>query len=164
MDSSQTRDETTGRHRVAFNGSPSCTYPPKARTTLRHKTAVQKALGVIEQRIQDRPTLGELASVSGLSRTYFSCVFKNVVGMCLQDYLSQVRMRKAKDLLNRVDLTIKQIAHTTGFKDPNYFSRTFKKGTGFNPTSWRVEEILICVKKGTSRPKGEKDYEIDQVN
>ena len=116
--------------------------PQKAITILRHRMAIQKALDMIKERIQDLPTLGELASFSGLSRTYLSYVFKEVTGMRLQDYLTQTRLNKAKDLLTNIDLKIKHIAYETGFSDPNYFCRTFKKKTGSNPTDWRLAKFL----------------------
>ena len=108
---------------------------------LKHRGAVQKALEMIETRIQDPPTLGELASFTGLSRTYFSPVFREVVGMGLQDYLICARIDKAKELLSDINLTIKQIAYEAGFKDPDHFSRTFKKKTGTTPTDWRLRKL-----------------------
>ena len=113
----------------------------KVMTTLRHRMAVQKALDKIKERIQYPPTLTELTSFSGLSRTYFSYVFKEVTGMRLQDYLIAARLDKAKELLNNIDLKIKQIAHKGGVSDPNYFCRTFKKKMGVSPTNWRLREI-----------------------
>ena len=113
-----------------------------ALSTFKHRMVVQKALDMIVQRIQDPPALVELASFSGLSRTYLSHVFKEVTGMRLRDYLIQVRLDKAKELLSRIDLKIKEIAYDTGFSDPNYFCRAFKKKTGLNPTNWRLREIL----------------------
>lgn len=111
-------------------------------TILKHRGAVQKALEMIKARMQDPPTLGELASFTGLSRTYFSYVFREVTGMRLQDYLTQTRLNKAKELLGNIDLKIKQIAYEAGFSDPNYFCRTFKKKMGSNPTDWRLAKFL----------------------
>jgi len=123
------------------NGLPNCNAQ-KAITILKHQMAVQKALEMIEVRIQAPPTLGELAAVSGLSRTYFSLIFKTVTGMNLKDYLIRIRFNKAKELLGNVDLKIKQIAYETGFSDPNYFCRNFKIKTGLNPTNWRLRKII----------------------
>ncbi len=110
----------------------------KVITTIKHRMAVQKVLDLIEDRLYDPPTLGELARLSGLSRNYFSPIFKEVVGMRLQDYLSQARINKAKNLLSDINLTIKQVAFKVGFKDPDHFTRTFKKKTGITPTSWKM--------------------------
>ena len=116
-----------------------CLKSQKVITDVRHRMAVQKALATIDERIQDPPTLADLASGSGLSRTYFSLIFREVTGIRLQDYLMQVRLNKAKTLLCCIDLKVKQIAFEAGFTDPNYFCRTFKKKTGLNPTNWRLE-------------------------
>ena len=91
--------------------------------------------------MQDPPSLGQLASSSGLSRTYFSNVFREITGMRLQDYLAQYRLDKAKDLLGDIDLKIKQVAYQIGFKDPNYFCRFFREKAGLTPTNWRLGEI-----------------------
>jgi len=113
----------------------------KVMTTIKHRMAVQKTLDLIRGRIQDPPPLCELASLAGMSRTYFSPVFKEIVGMGLQDYLICARIDKAKDLLGDVNLTIKQIAYEAGFKDPDHFCRTFKKKTGTTPTDWRLRKL-----------------------
>jgi two-component system response regulator YesN len=137
MKSSENREESFSQ-----DGLPQVDYQ-KMITTLKHRMAVQTALEMIEKRMHELPTLAELASASGLSRTYFSYVFREVTGMKLQDYLMETRLTKAKDLLGRIDLKVKQVAYEIGFKDPNYFCRTFKKWTGSNPTNWRVKKILI---------------------
>jgi len=118
----------------------------KVITNVRHRMAVQKALAMIEERIKDRPNLADLASLSGLSRTYFSHIFKEVTGMRLQDYLAKIRLKKAKDLLRCIDLKVKQIAYEAGYKDPNYFCRIFKKREGFNPTVWRLGKLYSSQK------------------
>lgn len=110
-------------------------------TTLKHRTAVQRALDTIEARIKNPPSLAELASLTGLSRTYFSRIFKETTGMTLRDYLIQFRLDKAKDLLDDINLEIKQIAYEVGFNDPDHFSRSFKKKTGLSPTEWRLKKI-----------------------
>jgi len=140
MDSLQVRDSTDDK---VFEGSNLSEVEAQIlMTTLKHRMAVQKALDIIKSRMQDLPTLDQLASSSGLSRTYFSCVFKEVTGMRLQDYLIKIRLDKAKDLLEKIDLKIKQIAYEVGFSDPNYFCRMFKQKLGQSPTNWRVSRIL----------------------
>ena len=108
---------------------------------LRHRLAVQRAVEMIETRMQDPPTLGELAYCSGLSPNYFSHVFKAVTGMRFQDYLMEIKLNKAKNLLININLRIKNIAHESGFRDPNHFCRIFKRKTGLNPTNWRLRNL-----------------------
>jgi two-component system response regulator YesN len=106
--------------------------------------------------MRDLPTLDELASLSGISRTYFSYLFKEVMGTKLQRYLAEARLNKARDLLSHIDLKIKEIAFEAGFSDPNYFCRTFKKKTGLSPTNWRVRKIL-SLKTNDLRKRGSFD-------
>ncbi len=115
----------------------------KGITTIKHRMAVQRALDLISARIQDAPTLGELAFFVGLSRTYFSLVFREITGKGLREYILQARIDKAKDLLRDINLEIKEIAHQVGFRDANHFSRTFKRKTGRTPTDWRAENRTI---------------------
>jgi len=122
-------------------------------TNLKHQKAVQEALHIIEARMRDLPTLNELASLSGISRTYFSYLFKEVMGIKLQRYLVEARLNKARDLLSNIDLKIKEIAFEAGFSDPNYFCRTFKKNTGLSPTDWRLRKILT-LKTNNLRKRG----------
>ena len=93
MKSLQARGKNDNFDNRAFNLSnfPQ-TNPQNTITILRHRMAVQKTLNVIKERIHDPPTLAELASFSGLSRTYLSFVFKEVTGTRLQDYLTQARL------------------------------------------------------------------------
>ena len=116
--------------------------PKKAITIIKHRIAIKKTIEILEAKMQDLPTLAELGSLSGLSRTYFSQVFKETTGMKLQEYITEVRLKKAKNLLSNIDLKIKEVAYETGFKDPNYFCRTFKRKMGLNPTNWRVKKLI----------------------
>ncbi len=112
-------------------------------TRITHRMAVQRAVDLIGARIQYPPTLGELATLAGLSRTYFSLVFREITGKTLREYILKARMDKAKELLRDINLKIKEIARQVGFTDPNHFSRTFKKEMGKTPTDWRTENITI---------------------
>ncbi len=113
----------------------------KGITVSKHRAAVQRAVNTIEARIQNPFSLAELASLSGLGRTYFSLVFKEVTGMKLRDYLTQTRINKAKDLLEDLELKIKEIAYQVGFRNPDYFCRIFKRKTGLSPTEWRMANL-----------------------
>ncbi len=123
------------------NSSKPTQFKPQKVSTLKHQMVVQKALDMIEERIENPPSLGELASLSVLSRTYFFRVFKETTGIRLQDYLIQTRLNKAKILLNDANLKIKQIAYKVGFRNPDYFCRLFKKKTGVSPTEWRTVDL-----------------------
>ncbi len=81
--------------------------------------------------------LKSVASAVNLSPTYFSALFKKDVGINFIDYLTNVRIDKAKELLCCTSLQISQIACRVGFSDYRYFGQIFKKHTGKTPREFQ---------------------------
>ncbi|WP_438348425.1 helix-turn-helix domain-containing protein [Paenibacillus sp. FA6] len=102
--------------------------------------AIDVTLDYIEQKYQFNITRETLAEISGLSADYFSRAFKKKVGKSPIEYLTEVRINHAKQLLILSNATLRSISHSVGFKDEFYFSRKFKAMTGRSPTSY-VKEI-----------------------
>lgn len=72
-----------------------------------------------------------------MSVSYFSNLFKEATGTTFVDYLTTLRMDKAKELLRNTDLKTYEIADKVGFRDAHYFSLVFKKQTGMTATAFR---------------------------
>ena len=72
-----------------------------------------------------------------ISPYYFSKIFKEETGENFIEYLTNVRIEQAKNLLTGSDLSMKEICAQIGYGDPNYFSRAFKKKTGLTPTEFK---------------------------
>ncbi|MBR6477315.1 MAG: helix-turn-helix transcriptional regulator, partial [Lachnospiraceae bacterium] len=68
---------------------------------------------------------------------YFSKIFKEATGENFIEYLTNLRMVKAKELLTQTDCSIKEICVKVGYSEPNYFSRSFKKNVGVTPTEYK---------------------------
>ena len=62
---------------------------------------------------------------------------KEYCNMSFVEYVSLVRVKKAKELFDTTDMTIAEIAIQVGYADPNYFTRVFKKLTGQTPSGYR---------------------------
>jgi AraC-like DNA-binding protein len=71
----------------------------------------------------------------GMSRTSFFSRFKELAGISPQDYLTHYRIAYAKHLLTMGGQSISEVAYKSGFSDPKYFSRVFKKIEGVSPSS-----------------------------
>lgn len=84
-------------------------------------------------------SLRDIAQREHISYCYLSILFKNCVGVNFQDYLLQVRIQHAKELLLLPQYKIKDIAIQTGFVDPHYFSKVFKKSTGLTPKEYKQQ-------------------------
>jgi two-component system response regulator YesN len=82
-------------------------------------------------------SLEMIAEQVNLNPYYISKMFKDQMGVNYIDFLTDCRMEKAKSLMARPEISLKEIAYEVGYHDPNYFSRVFKKTTGVVPTDYR---------------------------
>ena len=82
-------------------------------------------------------SLDDVSRQVNVSPYYFTKLFKEETGQTFVEYLTSIRMEKAKTLLNTTDKSMKEICTAVGYSDPNYFSRSFKKNTGETPTEYR---------------------------
>lgn len=89
----------------------------------------------------EKMSLQDLCRHVLMSTSYFSLVFKQHTGETFIEYLTGVRVAKAKELLHSSTLKLYEIAEQVGYKDPNYFSILFKKHTGITPKDYRDKQI-----------------------
>lgn len=82
-------------------------------------------------------SLGQVAKAVNTSTFYFCKMFKKATGVNFTDYLSRVRIEKAKNLLLNPNLRISEIAYEVGFQSLTHFNRVFKKIVGQSPTEYR---------------------------
>ena len=82
-------------------------------------------------------TLDDVSREVDISPYYFSKLFKEETGENFIEYLTNIRIDKAKELLSETELSMKEICAQIGYSDPNYFSRAFKKNVGVTPTEYK---------------------------
>ncbi len=99
------------------------------------------AFKYIEENYQNDITLKSVASASGFSEYYFSRLFKEVTDKNFNSYLREFRVKKAEKLLAESDMSITQIAYTSGFKSITSFNRTFKEVKGCTPTEYKKMRV-----------------------
>ncbi|NGO50092.1 AraC family transcriptional regulator [Allomesorhizobium camelthorni] len=95
----------------------------------------------------DQPLpVGDLAKVSGLSRAHFSRVFAASEGMPPAEFVLRKRLQRATKLLTKTaDLSVKEVAIMSGFEDPNYFAKVFRRFFGASPTEFRTTGMYASV-------------------
>lgn len=95
---------------------------------------IRRLLGYIDERLGERLGIHQLASIACLSETQCKKLFREQVGLTVMQYLTQVRMDKAKALLQHTDYPVQVIAEQVGYTDVSAFSRRFSAHFGLSPT------------------------------
>ncbi len=108
---------------------------PRGTTTPRQ--LVRSLVALVHNSYADEISLQVYAAEHGVSLAYFSRLFKDEVGMTFSDYLTNLRMEKAKELLARGDLRPAEISNLVGYEDPKYFSQIFRRAAGMSPLDYQ---------------------------
>lgn len=87
-------------------------------------------------------TTQKIAIHSNFSHTYLCALFKKHTGKTLNEFITEVRMDRAKELLKNSNLKLYEISSSIGYPDANYFSTLFKKHTGCSPTKFMENYYL----------------------
>ncbi len=98
---------------------------------------IERANRYIEEHYAEEISLEDVAKEVNLSSYYFSRFYKEESGINFSDKLVNVRIEKAKELLKREELTVKDVCYMVGYMEPNYFSKIFKKVTGFTASEYK---------------------------
>lgn len=86
-------------------------------------------------------SLGDIANEVYISPAYISTLFKKHMKIYFSDYLAQIRIKKAAELLERTGMKTYEVAEKVGYTNSQYFSTLFKKLTGYSPTDYKVSKI-----------------------
>ena len=98
---------------------------------------IRRALGFMSEHYAQQITLELVAKEVGLSTSYFSALFHDVVGVSFREHLCAIRVEESKQLLLSTDYSLTDIALAVGFADQSYFCKVFKKHTGVTPGRFR---------------------------
>ncbi len=93
--------------------------------------------GYVEQSYSEPIPLKKAAGIAALEKSYFSSYFRAKVGITFTDWLRQVRIEKAMELMKASDSSITHIAYEVGFGDLRTFERAFKKHTLMTPMEFK---------------------------
>ncbi len=97
-----------------------------------------KLIGLLEKDYPREWSLDKIAKLSGMSKNNLLLVFKDATGQSPIDFLLNLRLRKAAEMLLNSDCNIAEAALNNGFHDSNYFTRQFKKKFGRSPRQYRA--------------------------
>ena len=131
----ETSDEM--RHLIESYLSAVCERIGEKRTG-KMANLIERVRAVIEENYSDASlTMADIGKAVYLTPTYVSLLFKQETGQTLNEYLTQVRVDKAKELLRDPQYKFYDICYAIGYTDPSYFTKLFKKVTGVTPSVYR---------------------------
>lgn len=103
---------------------------------------IRKAITYIETHLSDNLSLQKISRGINISSSYLSRMFNQEVQQSISNYIAQVRVNKAEELLQFSQISIQNIASYVGFQDLNYFSKCFKKYKHITPTECRQLSVV----------------------
>ncbi len=103
---------------------------------------VHQIIRYLHTHLAEKITLARVAEQCFFSPSYCDRVFKNETGQSIIDYLLELRVEEAKLLLSQGQYPIQVIGEMVGLADANYFSRLFKRRTGYSPSEYRRRFIF----------------------
>lgn len=104
-----------------------------------YSPVIQQVLNYVRENFASDISLEKCAEVTGSSYTYLSRQFKQETGQRFVEYLNQQRVNKAKSLLIRRDMTMKEIIEQSGFRSYTYFFKIFKESEGLTPSEFMAK-------------------------
>ena len=92
----------------------------------------------MQNHFAENMSIAEVAEDLSVSTQYLNRVFKRLVQQTPNEYLTQIRISNAKKLLiSQRHLRVEAVANLSGYQDPTYFGKVFKKQTGVSPLNYR---------------------------
>ncbi len=104
-------------------------------------SVVKKAQAYINENYSNDISLDEVSREVNISPYYFSKLFKDESGENFIEYLTRIRIEKAKEMLRSPEMSIKEVSLKVGYSDPNYFSRIFKRQTDMTPREYKARYV-----------------------
>jgi AraC-like DNA-binding protein len=103
----------------------------------RQEHGARNAVAYIRDHVSENLTLGQVAKVAGFAPEYFSRIFKRDVGTTFENYVLELRVERAKQMLKGTKLDVEGVGQVSGFRNRHYFHRAFKRRTGMTPVEYR---------------------------
>lgn len=104
-----------------------------------HKEDILQAIDFIDEHLDQDVRAADVAAVIGVSRSYFSTIFKEATGCSIISFIAERKLRRAKELLSVTSIRTEEVAEKIGIQDVKYFSKWFKKQAEVTPGQYRLQ-------------------------
>src|SRR3954468_5300352 len=108
--------------------------------TIRHRTSLyEDAIAIVEAEYASDLSLDDIARRVASSRRQLQRAYAEIGRTTFRDHLTAVRMEKAGDLLSARGLTVREVAHRVGYRQPAQFAKAFRRHFGVAPSDFRAD-------------------------
>jgi len=108
---------------------------------------VRRTITTMEERMRERLTLSELAGAVGLSVTHLTRLFRTETGVTPGAFLHDLRMTRARALVERTSLPVAEVMAQVGISDRSHFARDFRRAYGLSPRTLRVQLRVAALRR-----------------
>jgi AraC family transcriptional regulator of adaptative response / methylphosphotriester-DNA alkyltransferase methyltransferase len=113
--------------------------PTQRPNTVRHRTSLfHDAVAIVEQEYASELSLDDIARRVASSRRQLQRAYAEIGGTTFREHLTRVRMDRAAQLLARRGLTVREVAHRVGYRQPAQFAKAFRRHQGLAPSAFRA--------------------------
>ncbi len=108
-------------------------------TTSTRSSVIDSARDYLKNHLDERVSVAQLAAMAPMSPSHFAALFRQQIGVPVLQYQTQLRMARARELLDTTEMPVASIAATVGYPDAFYFSRQFRAVHGTTPLRYRAQ-------------------------
>ena len=113
------------------------------RATIHHRTSLfEEAVLIVEEEFASELSLDDIARRVASSRRQLQRAYAEIGNTTFRSHLTAVRMDAAAELLARGSLTVREVAHRVGYRQPAQFAKAFRRHHGVSPSSYRTRRRL----------------------
>lgn len=103
-------------------------------------TTIEESARYLREHYADRISVADLAARARLSSSHFALLFRQQVGQSTHAYQTELRMARARELLDTTPIPVAEVARAVGYDDPFYFTRQFRRIHGVTPRAYRAQD------------------------
>lgn len=96
-----------------------------------------RVIKYMKEHVAERLSVADVCAILHYNKSYVFRQFKKTTGSSLMAYFTKLKIQRAKQILRETELSISDVSDALSFETPNYFSKTFKKYTGYTPSTYR---------------------------
>ena len=116
--------------------------PTQRPTTIQLRTSLfEEATAIVDHEYGSELSLDEIARRVASSRRQLQRAYAEIGRTTFRDHLTAVRMEKAADLLSARGLTVREVAHRVGYRQPAQFAKAFRRHQGVAPSDYRADDL-----------------------